>query len=302
LNVVLRRGHRVARAARDRVERPILDLVQLLGRCTMRVDRRPVPCRGEALHEIARRHDFDAELPNELDGPGIDTGDVRNRTLGRVLHRDALRAGAEPLDPRLELIAPGVAFGRTGEMIERRGLDRVHEAARLALCRNEIKPAPGREVAALPADARDLDGNRIEAAEVVEQPRIEAFGAQRRLDRRYLHRTSIAWLRRYNRSTPEMPVLYATATRVVARAARELFQRDSDDDCTPSAARTGACSRRRLPQCAATAARAAAADTATADLQGAGRVRRGRRARARSQRHLRARPDQGRFSGPRGWQ
>jgi hypothetical protein len=60
-------------------------------------------------------------------------------------------------------------------------LDFVHEAARLAGGRNQVVPAPGCEVSALPPDPGHVGGQRIQAAEVVQQPAVDAVGGERRL-------------------------------------------------------------------------------------------------------------------------
>ena len=66
--------------------------------------------------------------------------------------------------------------------------DRVDQAARLAGGGNQVIPAPGREMPALPADAGHVGGDRIEPAKIVQQPAVEAVGLQRRLDGRDIER------------------------------------------------------------------------------------------------------------------
>jgi hypothetical protein len=68
-------------------------------------------------------------------------------------------------------------------MRERVLLDLVDEAARLRRWPESGSTSAGREVAALAADAGDVGGQRIQAAEVVEQPAVEAVGGERRLHR-----------------------------------------------------------------------------------------------------------------------
>src|SRR5262249_22461908 len=79
---------------------------------------------------------------------------------------------------RLELIAAGVLRRRAGKVAERILFDDVNEAARLARRRDEVVPATGREMTALSRHAGHVDGDRIEAAEVVQQPAVETVGLQ----------------------------------------------------------------------------------------------------------------------------
>src|SRR5438874_1980979 len=147
---------------------------------------------------------------HELDRAGVDAGDVGDGALGRVFHGDAAHARHETPEPRLELVAAGIPIGRSRQMRERVALDCVDEPARRALGRNEIVPAPRREMTSLTADAGHLGGNRVESAEIVEQPGVDAVGSEGRLNAGDIHSTSIAWLRRYNQSTPEFPTLCAS--------------------------------------------------------------------------------------------
>ena len=68
-------------------------------------------------------------------------------------------------------------------MRERVALDRVHQGARFAGGRNQVVPAPRRQMAALPADTGKVGGDRIQAAEIVQKPRIDAVGLERCLHR-----------------------------------------------------------------------------------------------------------------------
>jgi hypothetical protein len=83
---------------------------------------------------------------------------------------------------RLQLIAARIAARRARQMREGILLDRVHEAARFACCGNEVVPAPSRQMSGLTAHGRDIGRNRVDAAEIVQQPAVEAVGYERRLD------------------------------------------------------------------------------------------------------------------------
>ena len=143
LNVVFRRREAAGQPPADLVERAVLDSVQLLRRLAMRVDRPVVPDRGKSLHEIARRHHFDARLPDELDRAGVDSRDVGDRAIGRVLHRHAPQSRDEPPETFDELSAAGVPLGRSREVCERVALDGVDERARLRRLRESGSTSAG---------------------------------------------------------------------------------------------------------------------------------------------------------------
>ena len=67
-------------------------------------------------------------------------------------------------------------------MIKRVALDGVDEPTRFAGRRNQVVPAPCRQMPATSIDAGDLDGNRIETVEVVQQPAVDAIGRERCLN------------------------------------------------------------------------------------------------------------------------
>ena len=73
-------------------------------------------------------------------------------------------------------------------MRERIFLDRVHEGARFADRGNEVVPAAGGEMAALAVDGSDVGGQRVDAAEVVQQPAVEAVRLKGSLDRGNIER------------------------------------------------------------------------------------------------------------------
>ena len=143
-------------------------------------------CWCESLDEIARGDDFDASLFDELDGPRVNTRDIRNGTQWRVLHRDSVHPRQEAAKARLELVASGVPRGLSRQMHKRMGLDRMDETSRLARGRYEVKPAPGSEVAALMRYRGDVGGNGIEPPKVVQEPAVDTIIGQRLLDRRHV--------------------------------------------------------------------------------------------------------------------
>jgi len=195
LDVVFRGRHPVSRAARDSVERAILDAVELVRRGAMRGDLRVMPHRGEALHEVARRSHLDAEPTDQLHRASVHSRDVRDRAERRVFHGDAAHAGEQPLQSAFELLASGVSLGRARQMGQRARFNRVDQSPGLAGSGNEVVPSPRGEVATLPADAGHVERDRIDAPKIVEQPPVQSFGAQGNLnggnvERRRLSRDS----------------------------------------------------------------------------------------------------------------
>src|SRR5262245_47858854 len=65
------------------------------------------------------------------------------------------------------------------------------EATGLTLRRYQVVPPPRRQMAALKAGPGEAGGNRVESAEVVEQPAVYLLAPECRLDRRHIQvRTS----------------------------------------------------------------------------------------------------------------
>ena len=60
--------------------------------------------------------------------------------------------------------------------------------SRLAVGRDEIEPAPRRQMPGLMRDRRDVGGDRVEPAKIVEQPALDPVGDERRLDGRDVDR------------------------------------------------------------------------------------------------------------------
>ena len=87
-----------------------------------------------------------------------------------------------------ELFAAGIPLGRARKVCERVTLDRMDEPARLPDCGNQVVPASAGEMTLLMGDRRELGGDRIQSAKVVEQPAVDAVSRQRRLDGRDVNR------------------------------------------------------------------------------------------------------------------
>ena len=106
----------IMRAPRNRVERPVLDAVDLFRRFLMGGDGGAIPRRRKTLDEIAGRNDLDASRANQFDRAGVDARHVRDGAVRRVLHGDPMQTLQQPPEPGFELAAARVAIGRAREM------------------------------------------------------------------------------------------------------------------------------------------------------------------------------------------
>ncbi len=187
LDVVLGGRHAVTDAPRDGVEGLVLDPVERRRRRPVAGDRRVVPGRLEALHQIPRRRDLHAACPHHLDGPGVDARDVGDRAQRGVLHRDALHALENLGEAGVELFTAGVDHLAARQVVQREALDGVNQGARLAVRGNQVEPPAGGHL--LPqVQPHDALGDGVGAVEVVQQPSVEAFRAEGRLDGRHVER------------------------------------------------------------------------------------------------------------------
>jgi len=123
--------------------------------------------------------------------------DFRDEIAGHLAEAtdEFVRRGLPPDEARLAALR---SFGRDG--YRRTALDRVNEAARFTRCGDEVVPAPGGEVSAVPADAGNLAGDGVQPVKIVQQPAVEAVGPEGGLNGgdvepgcRLGHPASIAW-------------------------------------------------------------------------------------------------------------
>ena len=181
-----------------RRERAVLDPIQRLRCRAMRGQLIGSPRRLESLHEIAGRDDRHAAPAHGLGRSRVQPRQIRNRAVGRILHRHRRDAVEQARQRRFELLAPGVHRLRAGQGIEVVALDGVHHAARLPRRRDQVIPPAGRHVAAA-IEPRNGRRNRVRAVKVVEQPAIQAVGAKRPLDGGHIERHGVSILQ-YRRS------------------------------------------------------------------------------------------------------
>ena len=180
-------------------ERLLRDACDDLGRATMRLELRLRPHGEESRDQIGGGHDGRARGTHHLDHAGGNPVDHGNRVAGRILHRRLL-AAHEAGDLRLERLPRGIdtTFPRRGPVRPRSGLDRVRDRDRRAVARDPREHAPRRETFSAEQRLRD----RIDAAEVVEQPSIDVRFRQgglhrgERFRRQHCERSSVPLARR----------------------------------------------------------------------------------------------------------
>ena len=107
--------------------------------------------RFELLDELSTGHDFDPEGADQLDRAGIDARDVGDVVPRRILHGDAFRNAvarpvlARPSDgrghERVLFFPAAVDDTLSGERVEFRALDGMHDLGRLAGRGDVVEPA-----------------------------------------------------------------------------------------------------------------------------------------------------------------
>ena len=95
----------------------------------------------EEADEVGGADDLLAEGADELDGAGVDHGDVHDGVARGVLHGDGDGAIEEELEFLLEFLPGGVGVLGAGEGVELAGLDAVDELAGFAFSGDEVEPA-----------------------------------------------------------------------------------------------------------------------------------------------------------------
>jgi len=146
-------------------------------------------CRVQAgfefLDQFGGTGHFNALVPHEFDGSGVDHRHIRYGAARRVLHGDALFPLQNLAQPVMLLLPTGILQFLAGHGIEHAGLDAVYDAARVAGRGNEVIPAP-----------RDVPGRlktehairqRVALMMIEEQPAVKFFAAKSFLNSGQIH-------------------------------------------------------------------------------------------------------------------
>ncbi len=138
------------------------------------------PARFKILDQIGRAGDLDARCAHQFNGSRVHHRNVRDRAIGRVLHRDPPRPPQQFAQTIDQGVPSGIGGAGAGKTVECLRFDLVHQPARHPLRRNIVKPAagdrrPGREL-------QHAIGQRVAAMMIEKQPSVQSFIAQRRLN------------------------------------------------------------------------------------------------------------------------
>ena len=139
----------------------------------------------EDADEVGGADDVLAHGAHQLDGAGIDHGDVHDGVARGVLHGDGGGAVEHGFELVLELLPGGVGVLGAGEGVELAGLDAMHELAGFAVGGDEVIPAAGDEAVLVEAEDAVCDG--VAMVVVVKEPAVELVLAERGLNRRKIH-------------------------------------------------------------------------------------------------------------------
>jgi len=129
------------------------------------------------------------EAPHDLYRARVDDRDVRDIVEGRILHRDLFRRTEHCLERGVELSPRAVHPLLAGERIEPRGLHRGDEPYRLSLRRYPIVPAPRGHL--LEIEAEHAIREMVAVVKIAEEPSVEAFFRESRLNLLDIHRSSL---------------------------------------------------------------------------------------------------------------
>jgi hypothetical protein len=134
----------------------------------------------EAADEVGGADDFLVHGAEELDGAGVDHGDIHDGVARGILHGDAAPGAEHGLEGGFQLLPGGVEALRAGEGVELAGFDAVHELAGVAFGGDDVVPAAADQ--AVVGEAEDGGGEWVAVMVVVEEPGVDTCFAQGSLD------------------------------------------------------------------------------------------------------------------------
>src|SRR5205807_2090928 len=141
LQIVFAQRDLIAHLPRRMSEGILRDAVDHAPGGKMRLKLRRRPTGLELLHQVGRALHFAAQATHQLHGSGVHHRNVRDSVARRILHGNCFRAAEQPRQVLAQLVLGGVDQLLPGQAIERARFDAVDELARLALRRDQIKPA-----------------------------------------------------------------------------------------------------------------------------------------------------------------
>ena len=150
-------------------------------RCHLRVGQR----RFEARYQVCRADNLFVEAAHQFQRARVYQRDVRNLVVRRVLHRDLVVRLEHGFEVLPQLLPRRVLHLAAGQRVKMMALDAVYQLHRLALRRDQIKPAAGDHHGRRQAEHAISDG--IAVMVIVEKPAFVAAVAQRSLDFRKIH-------------------------------------------------------------------------------------------------------------------
>ena len=135
---------------------------------------------SDLRHQVGAGHHLRAHRADQLDRARVDARHRGYFVPRRVLHGDA--PGPAQDAPQLAVAHPPrrVGGGLPRHSVERVRLDGMHQLLRLSTREHQAVPAPAADPARV--QAQDAVGDRIRAAEIVEEPAVQLLLLQRGLD------------------------------------------------------------------------------------------------------------------------
>ena len=141
------------------------------------------PDGDRGLDEVGRGDNINAGAADEFDGARVDDAHHGQAAAGRVFHGDPCAAFGEARDPLAQVLPSEIEIDGHGHVAELACVDMVNEEARVAVRGDAEHHAAGE----VPLAGEELRENRVGAAEVVDEPGVDALVAHVLLDSGEVH-------------------------------------------------------------------------------------------------------------------